>query len=283
MKTIFITGTNSGIGLATARHFDQAGWRVIAGVLASDDTVQLQASLSDNAYILPIDITKTSDIHSTRDKITEIVGADGLDGLVNNAGIAITGPIETLPMAAIRQQFDVNFFGHIEVTQAVIPLIRQATGRIINIASILGRISLPFSAPYCASKYAMEAYSDALRMELMADGIEVVIIEPTIIGTDIWQKQRDWQDEIMSELPPAQREHYEKRLAILRKTTDEQAGISVSADIIASAIDVAMTHPSPKARYTIGPDASAFLFLAKFMPSRWRDQILMRRLHLWGE
>jgi NAD(P)-dependent dehydrogenase (short-subunit alcohol dehydrogenase family) len=283
MKTIFITGTNSGIGLATARRFDILGWRVIAGVLPSDDTSELRANLSDNAYIIDIDITQAGDISKARQTIGKIIGDDGLHGLVNNAGIAVTGPIEALPMEAIRQQFEVNFFGHVAMTQALLPAIRQAKGRIVNITSILGRVTVPFSAPYCASKYAMEAYSDSLRMELMPDGIEVIIIEPTIIGTNIWTKQQTWQDEMMSELPPQQQAKYENRLKILRTTTDEQASLGESPDIIADTIQHAMTSKRPKARYTVGREANAFLFLAKSMPSRWRDQILMRRLHLWGE
>jgi NAD(P)-dependent dehydrogenase (short-subunit alcohol dehydrogenase family) len=256
---------------------------VIAGVLPSDDTSELKANLSDNAYIIDIDITQAEDISKARQTIGKIIGDDGLHGLVNNAGIAVTGPIEALPMEAIRQQFEVNFFGHVAVTQALLPAIRQAKGRIVNITSILGRVTVPFSAPYCASKYAMEAYSDSLRMELMPDGIEVIIIEPTIIGTNIWTKQQTWQDEMMSELPPQQQAKYENRLKILRTTTDEQASLGESPDIIADTIQHAMTSKRPKARYTVGREANAFLFLAKSMPSRWRDQILMRRLHLWGE
>jgi NAD(P)-dependent dehydrogenase (short-subunit alcohol dehydrogenase family) len=204
--------------------------------------------------------TQAEDISKARQTIGKIIGDDGLYGLVNNAGIAVTGPIEALPMEAIRQQFEVNFFGHVAVTQALLPAIRQAKGRIVNITSILGRVTVPFSAPYCASKYAMEAYSDSLRMELMPDGIEVIIIEPTIIGTNIWTKQQTWQDEMMSELPPQQQAKYENRLKILRTTTDEQASLGESPDIIADTIQHAMTSKRPKARYTVGVKPTRFYF-----------------------
>ena len=177
---------------------------------------------------------------------------------------------------------DVNFFGQIAVTQAFMPLVRQATGRIINVASILGRIVVPFSGPYCASKFAMEAITDALRMELMPDGIHVVAIQPTIIGTGIWAKQHAWQDEMMSELPPEARQKYEQRLQILSQSTTDQQHLSAPPDIIAQAIDHAMTSATPKTRYTVGPDKAGLLLMAHFVPDRLRDQILMRRINLWN-
>ncbi|MEO1167023.1 MAG: SDR family NAD(P)-dependent oxidoreductase, partial [Chloroflexota bacterium] len=160
MKSVFVTGTTSGIGLYTARHMHALGWQVFAGVYPGEDTTKLTEGINDSArlHVVDIDITNAEMVATAQAKIAQ--HTDKLHGLVNNAGISVSGPLEVLPLDDIRRQMEVNVIGQIAVTQAMMPMIRTATGRIVNVASILGRLVAPFSGPYCASKFALEAVTD---------------------------------------------------------------------------------------------------------------------------
>lgn len=282
MQTVFITGTTTGIGLATARYLDEVGWRVFAGVLPGEDTTALETDASENLTILPVDITDSDMVAATFRRIQREVGDSGLDGLVNNAGIGMSGPMEVMPLSDIQQVMEINYIGHVRVTRTCLPLIRQARGRIVNISSILGRVVAPFSGPYCASKFALEAFSDALRMELRPWQIHVAVIEPTIIQTAIWQKQTDMQDTMLAELPPQARELYGQQMTIMQRSTIEQANLAVSPEQVAQAIHHALTVTRPRTRYVVGGESLALRLLHRFVPDRWRDMILLRRLRLWN-
>jgi len=279
MKTVFITGTTTGIGLYTARHMHQLGWEVFAGVYPGEDTSALTADISDRLHLIPVDITQADMVRKAQEQIAQ--HTNSLDGLVNNAGIALTGPMEFLPIDDIRRQIEVNYIGQVAVTQALLPMIRQAKGRIINVASILGRVVTPFSGAYCASKFAMEAFTDVLRMELRQWHIDVVAIEPTIIQTAIWQKVSEWQAMVLEELPAHAQALYGEQLAIMAQSTVDQQAISVSPQVIADAIDHALCSSKPKTRYTVGQDALILSLAWRFVPDRLRDQIILRRLNLW--
>ena len=274
MKTALITGTTSGIGLATAQLLDKKGWQVFAGVLPGEDTTSLETNTSENTTILPLDITRTEMIYDAIKRITAITGENGLNALVNNAGMAITGPMETLPMAAIRKQMDVNYFGHVEVTQAALPLIRKASGRIVNITSILGRLATPFSGPYCSSKFAMEAFTDVLRMELKPWGIHVIAIEPTAIKTGIWQQTRDFQEEMQSEMSADVHEKYGQQMQAQHEGTHQLESEGISPAHVAETIHTALTARSPKTRYGVGKNFGLYAFLGRFVPDKLRDRIL---------
>lgn len=277
-QSVLITGTSSGIGLATARKMDRLGARVFAGYLPGEDLTALKEDASSSLTPLPIDITNSQSIQAALKTITNAVGTSGLYGLVNNAGITVTGPIESIPLEAIRQQFDVNFFGHIAVTQAFLPLVRQAKGRIVNLCSILGRVVAPFSAPYCASKFAMEAYTDALRMELKPWGIHVVGIEPGLIRTPIWEKTLTNVDEFLAELPPNARELYGERYGITMR--ESIAGASTHAsepEEVGEAIAHALTAPRPKTRYLVGKEARLIATLRWLLTDRLLDALILRR------
>lgn len=280
MKSVFVTGTTSGIGLYTARHMHRLGWQVFAGVYPGEDTSKLMDGITDDArlHLVDIDITNAEMVAAAQAKIAQ--HTDNLHGLVNNAGISVSGPFEVLPLNDIRRQMEVNYIGQIAVTQAMMPMIRGATGRIVNVASILGRIVAPFSGPYCASKFALEAFTDALRMELEPWGIHVVAIEPTNIATDIWEKEYEWQEVMREELPPGAKDLYSEALEILNKTTREQAALGVTPQVIADAIGDALTATVPKTRYTVGPSAGLYNMLWRFLPDRMRDRILLRQINM---
>lgn len=276
-KNVFITGTSSGIGLATAKRLDAAGWRVFAGVMPGEDTTALTTGASDRLTILPIDITKPQMINQAAETLSKTVGEAGLNGLVNNAGIAVIGPLEFIPIEALRQQLEVNLIGHIAVTQAMLPLIRQARGRIVNTASILGRVTTPFSGAYCMSKYAMEAFTDTLRMELSPWGIEVIAIEPGFIATPIWGKAANATGEIADELPPPGRALYGKPLAALRASMAGTYTQGSAPEVVADAICDALTAPRPKTRYLPGSQARLIATLRWLLPDRLVDRIILRR------
>ena len=193
MKTALITGSSTGIGRETALHLAGLGWRVLAGVRKEADGRSLAEEAKSRGLAGPvepviIDITKPEQIEAAATQAANAAGARGLDALINNAGIPIVGPVESLGMDRWRHQFEVNFFGHIAVTRAMLPLLRVARGRVVLVSSIAGLIGQPFLSPYSASKHALEALGDALRIELAPDGIGITLLEPGAIKTPIWKR-----------------------------------------------------------------------------------------------
>ncbi|NWF69922.1 MAG: SDR family oxidoreductase [Chloroflexi bacterium] len=277
-QTVFITGASTGIGLATALQFDTLGWRVLAGVLPGENTDALSSRA--NVRIVPIDITKGTMIAAAAASIEREVGEQGLNGLINNAGMAVTGPMEFLPLDALRLQFEVNMFGHVAVTQAVLPLLRKARGRIVNTVSVLGRTVTPFSGAYCMSKHAMEAFTDALRMELRPWGIEVIAVEPGIIATPIWKKAETNIDEIHDELPPHGRELYGADMRKMRTSMARFERQGSPPQVVALAMVDALTNPKPKTRYLVGNEAALIGVLRLRLADRLVDWFTRRRYGL---
>ena len=183
-RCVLVTGASSGIGEATALRLARAGWRVLAGVRASADAERLRAAAGERLEPVTIDVTEPATIAAA----AEGLGDEPLHGLVNNAGTALAMPLEFLPLDQFRRQLEVNLVGQVAVTQAVLPNLRSARGRIVNVGSIAGRSSLPFLGAYAASKHGLEAVTDALRVELRPFGITVTIVEPGTIATPIWRK-----------------------------------------------------------------------------------------------
>ena len=190
MKRILITGASSGIGAATALHLDRCGMEVFAAVRALDDGEDALAGASDRLRRISLDVTDAGSIAEAMATVSEHVGGAGLDGLVNNAGIGVPGPLELLSAEDLRRQLDVNVVGQVAVTQAALPLLRAAAGRIVFVGSVGGRLASQFAAAYHASKFAMEAIADAWRQELDPEEIAVILIEPSAISTPIWDKAR---------------------------------------------------------------------------------------------
>ncbi len=275
-KYIFITGAASGIGLASARHLHQLGFSVIVGVYPGEDDSGLDSITGERLHKLSIDITKTDMIVSARQAIERITGGH-LYGLFNNAGMAIPGPIEFVPIEAIRQQLDVNLIGHVEVTQHLLPFIRAAQGRIVNTTSILGRVTTVFSAPYCMSKYALEAFTDALRQELAPFGVAVSAIEPGNIKTAIWRKTGAATEEIDEELPPEARPLYGDVMQAFKKNVAKISEEGIPPERVAQAVGHAFTAKRPKTRYVVGSDAKLIAFLRRVSSDRFIDGLLERR------
>ena len=274
--TVVVTGSSTGIGEATALHLRSLKFSVLAGVRRDADAERLRArGLSP----LVLDVTEAESIAAAAAEVESAVGADGLAGLVNNAGIAAAAPIEFVPLPELRRVLEVNVIGQVAVTQAFLPLLRIAQGRVVNMGSIAGRVALPLMGPYAASKFALEAVSDSLRRELHGQGIEVVVIEPGGIKTPIWEKGVASAERILAGLPPEAERFYGGLIATMREQTRriaEERGLP--ATDVASVVGTALTAPRPRTRYVVGRDARIRAAVAKRVPDRLFDWLLFRAL-----
>jgi NAD(P)-dependent dehydrogenase (short-subunit alcohol dehydrogenase family) len=274
---VVITGASTGIGAACALYLDQLGWRVFAGVRKQADGNSLQQQASDRLTPLLLDVTDTAAIAAAADTVAAAVGPAGLAGLVNNAGVAFSGPLEFLPIADLRRQLEVNVIGQVAVTQAFLPLLRQGRGRIVNMGSISGRVASPFLGSYAASKFALEALTDSLRVELRPWGLEVIIVEPGPIATPIWDKSLALADDLIRHLPPQGRDLYGPALATARARGLRFGQAGIPAEAVAQVVAHALTAPRPKTRYLVGRGLRLAVLLTKFLPDRLRDWLIARR------
>lgn len=278
-QAVVITGAATGIGEACVKRLATAGFHIFAGVRKSEDGAALQQAIGDRVTPLLLDVTNTDQIAAAQATVAATVGENGLAGLVNNAGIAVGGPLEFMPLAEFHQQMQVNVYGALAVTQAFLPLLRQATGRIVNMSSISGLAASPFLGPYAASKFALEALSDALRLELRPWGIGVVLVEPGNIATPIWQKGLAFADQLEARLPAQAQEYYGPIFPFMRAMLTRSRG--TPADAVAQVVEQALTVQQPKTRYLVGNDARLRTWIER-LPTRWRDGLIASRLPKYG-
>lgn len=277
---VVITGASTGIGEACALRADELGFAVFAGVRKEADGESLQRKGSDRLTPVFIDVTDDASIASAAGTVAKAVGDAGLAGLVNNAGINIPGALEFLPIADLRRQLEVNVIGQIAVTQAFLALLRKGCGRIINIGSINGKLAAPFVGPYCASKFAMEALTDSLRMELRPWRISVSIVEPGFIATPIWDKSKAAEAELFKNMPQEGHDLYAEALAAMREVFDKATKEATPPAAVARAVAHALTARTPKTRYVVGRNARRVTALARLVPDRIRDWLVMREVGL---
>lgn len=274
--TVVVTGASTGIGEAAARRLAALGFQVYAGVRTDTDAERLRAA---GLRPLTIDVTDGETIASAAELVRGDVGATGLAGLVNNAGIAVSGPVEFVPIDAWRRQLEVNLIGQVAVIQHFLPLLRAARGRIVNVSSIGGRIALPLAGPYAASKFALEAVSDSLRRELRGQGVDVALVEPGAVKTPIWEKGLAAADDLEARMPPEADALYGQLVNALRREVDRivaETGIDPSA--VADAVVHALTARRPRTRYLVGREAKLRWALAKRLPDRAFDALVARAL-----
>jgi NAD(P)-dependent dehydrogenase (short-subunit alcohol dehydrogenase family) len=277
IKSVVITGASTGIGRACALHMDGLGWRVFAGVRKKADGEALRRAASQNLVPVFLDVTDSKSISSAAGIAAEAVGPEGLSGLVNNAGIPLGGPIEILDLDRVRAQFEVNVFGVLAVTQAFLPMLRLGCGRIVNISSISGLVAAPFVSPYSASKFALEAFSDSLRLEVRRWGIHVSLVEPGAIATPIWDKAGSVVADLVSQASPETLELYGSAIESMR---GRFAPHGIPVEEAARVVARALTARRPKARYPIGPEGR-IVTLFRRLPDGVRDWILARQLPKW--
>lgn len=273
-RAVVITGASTGIGAACALHLDRLGFAVFAGVRKSEDGVALQKTGSDRLVPLELDVTDLTTIQKSRAVVLEATRERGLFGLINNAGIAVVGPLEAIPISDLRQQLEVNVVGQVTVTQAFLPLVRQARGRIINMGSIAGLSTMPLMGPYSASKFALEAITDALRLEVQQWGIHVSIVEPGAIATPIWNKSAIEAAERETAMEAELRTLYKPIVAAVRKVVGEASKRAISPDVVAKVVEDALTTPTPKTRYLVGPDAKFRALMVRLLSDRISDRVL---------
>ena len=282
-RTVVITGASTGIGEACALRMYRLGWRVFAGVRKEADGQALREKASEKLTPIILDVTEQPTIDASAATVTAAVGESGLAGLINNAGVGVGGPLEFISVDELRRQLEVNVIGQIAVTQAFMPLIRKATGRIVNMGSIGGRMATPFLGPYNASKFAMEALTDSLRQELYPWGIHVLIIEPGSIATPIWEKSKAAIEELKETLPEEAMMLYGETVEAVEKALVEFEAAGIPADEVAKFAEHALTARTPKTRYVVGRDAQIQRLLVKWAPDRVRDGLVRRQLGLPGK
>jgi NAD(P)-dependent dehydrogenase (short-subunit alcohol dehydrogenase family) len=272
---VIITGASTGIGEACALHLDALGFRVFAGVRKEADGAALRSKGSARLETVFIDVTDSESIRRASETVQTAICDSRLVGLVNNAGISINAPLEFLPIDLLQKQFDVNVTGQIAVTQAFLPMLRAAKGRIVFIGSTSGRLAIPMGGPYCASKFAIEALTDSLRMELKPWGIQVAVVQPGAIDTPIWEKSLAAGDALLASLPPRMMELYASLIDKVINGAKNSAKGAVSPQCVADAVAHALTDAKPKTRYLVGKDARVQMLLT-YLPDRWRDYLIMK-------
>lgn len=273
-RTVLVTGASSGIGEACVRHLDSLGFRVLAGFRDEAAGARLRA-ISPRVHPLRLDVADAGSIGDAGDAVADALDGGPLAGLVNNAGIAVAAPLEFVPIDALRRQLEVNVVGQVAVTQAMLPLLRRGRGRVVFMGSISGRFASPFLGPYAASKFALEAIADALRLELRPWGMHVAIVEPGVIATPIWRKSLASALELADRMSPRAAELYGAALRGVEERVRTIGGIP--PERVARVVAHALTARRPRARYLVGADARVGVAL-NALPTRLRDSLVARRM-----
>ncbi len=279
-----ITGASTGIGRATALRLAASGWTVLAGVRdpAAGERLVADAGSSGRVVALALEVTDAAQVAAAAAAVEEEAaraGASsrgGLDALVNNAGLGIGGPLELVSPEDLRRQFDVNVLAQVAVTQAMLPALRRSRGRIVFVSSIGGRVAMAFTAPYAASKHAIEAFGDALRVELRSSGVRVALVEPGSVATPIWDKSRAEAERVV--VPPELQEVYGHVPAAMDKVLQDTARRGIPPERVAETIERALTSSHMRARYVVGTDAKAMLFVRRLLPDLVFDRLARRAL-----
>jgi NAD(P)-dependent dehydrogenase (short-subunit alcohol dehydrogenase family) len=275
--TVLVTGASTGIGEATAQHLARLGFTVLAGVRRDEDGQRVAAAVPGSIEPVRLDVTDPEQVAAVAAEVDRR-SAHGLAGLVNNAGIAVVGPVESLPIEEWRRQLEVNVLGQVSVTRAVLPALLRCRGRVVNMSSIGGRVALPLFGPYAASKFGLEAFTDTLRRELRPHGVHVVSVEPGGIATPIWEKGNDDADSALASMSAAARQRYARPIEMARRFAAAQAREGLPPIEVAKVVARALTVARPRTRYVVGRRAQIQAVLARALPDRALDAILARAL-----
>jgi NAD(P)-dependent dehydrogenase (short-subunit alcohol dehydrogenase family) len=279
-RYILITGASTGIGLACAQLLDKNGWYVYAGYRKAEDGQRLAEKGSKRLTPIRLDVTSEEDIQNVTKHFADVLPEGRLDALINNAGIAVAGPVEYLPIEDWRRQFEINVTGQVAVTQAMIPFLRAAQGRILMMGSVSGVLAMPMMAPYSGSKFALEGITDALRQELATWAIDVVLIQPGAIVTPIWQKGRDWASQMEAQLSEEAKQRYAQFIKRAKDMTYYAEKNGVPPEAVAMVCWRALTTKHPQTRYLVGKNARSQKLLARLVPDGLRDKLIRKQLKL---
>jgi NAD(P)-dependent dehydrogenase (short-subunit alcohol dehydrogenase family) len=274
-KLVVISGASTGIGAATAQELARRGFHVLAGVRRERDADALRSE-----HIEPhiLDITNRADVAAIAERVAGDAAGRPLYALVNNAGIAVNAPVETLPMDEWRLQFEVNLFGHVAMTQALMPALLQSRGRVVNISSIGGKVAMAAYGAYAGAKFALEAVSDSLRREVADFGVKVIVVEPGAVITEMSGRGVATAHRLADGMTADQRQRYDALVHAISTQAESIARGGVPAATAATIIADAITATKPRTRYTVGRDAAVLVRLARVAPDRFLDRMLRRNL-----
>lgn len=273
---VLITGTSTGIGYATALHLDRLGFSVFATVRKEEDADRLRAVCTSRLTPIILDVTSEPGIASAVEEVSERLGSRRLAGLINNAGIGFAAPLECAPLPEVRRLFDVNVFGVLAVTQAFLPQLRQARGRVVNISSTASLFVAPFHGPYSASKLALNGLNHALRRELGPLGVDVVLVIAGSVNTPIWTKPSERGAELYQRFASEAAAVYDLRYRRLLEFFSRMGSRGLASETAARQICQAITDQRPRNTYFVGPDAQLFRFASPILYGRVRDWVLSR-------
>jgi NAD(P)-dependent dehydrogenase (short-subunit alcohol dehydrogenase family) len=270
-----ITGASTGIGAATARELARRGFHVLAGVRRDRDA---DAIRGPGIEPLIIDITNPDHIHALASRVHGDPQRRPVRALVNNAAIQINVPVEAFAIDEWRRMFEVNLFGHVAVTQALLPALFRSKGRVVNISSVGGKIAMAAYGPYAGTKFALEAVSDSLRRELAPFGVQVVVVEPGAVRTEMLGRAIATAHELASTMTPEQSQRYGGLVQAVNKQAESSTRSGLPADAAAKVIAKAVTVRKPRTRYTVGRDAALLTRLARILPDRILDRLFAAAL-----
>lgn len=271
MRSVLVTGASRGIGRATAARLAASGWQVYAGVRQSTDGESLAAEAGSGITPVLLDVTDPEHLAA----LDEVL-PDRLDGVVNNAGIVVGGPLEAVPLDELRHQLEVNVVAQVGVTQAVLPRLRSAKGRVVFVSSVSGLVVTPVMGPYNASKFALEAVADVFRLELAPWGIRVVSVLPAQTDTDLWRTADQVLETATAAMDPTQRELYAEHIEGLRRAIPKSQQAAVPVDLAVKTIERALTAARPRARYVVGTGPRAQVAAARMLPTSAVDAALRK-------
>jgi NAD(P)-dependent dehydrogenase (short-subunit alcohol dehydrogenase family) len=277
MSSVLITGAGRGIGKATTLRLATSGWTVYAGVRKPEDGEALVAELGTTSAGEIIPVTLDVADEASVDALAAAL-PDTLDGVVNNAGIAVDGPVESLTRERLRQQYEVNVFGAVGVTRAVLPKIRAAKGRIVFISSVSGRISTPWTGAYNSSKFALEGIADALRLELRPWKIHVSLVEPANTKTDMWESAQEVFDAGVAGMTDDERRLYDGHMKGVRRTLGMMLKTASPVEGVAESVESALNAKRPRARYVVGVPAKVQVASSAVTPRPLLDFVLAKAM-----
>ena len=277
MKTAVVTGISTGIGRAIAKSLVDAGWRVFGSVRKESDAAAASAALGANFFPLLFDVTDDAAIKREAAKVGAALDGRTLDALINNAGVAVAGPVRYLDIDELKRQMDINVYGPVRMIQAFAPMLgadpsrRGTPGRIINMSSVAGKMASPFMSPYAMSKHALEALSESLRRELAAHGVDVIIIAPGAIRTPIWAKADDLDVERYRDT------EYFDVLTRMKSMMQAFGDEGLEAEEVGNLALRVLTAEKPKTRYPILKNRFAMWTLPNLLPKRMVDRAILKR------
>lgn len=266
-----VSGASTGMGAATARELAARGYHVLAGVRRDRDADAIRAHGIEPVIL---DITRPDDISSLADRIANDPDRRPLRALVNNAGLQVNAPVESLPLNEWRRLYDVNLFGHIAITQALLPFLHRNRGRIVNISSVGGKVAMAAYGPYAGTKFALEAVSDSLRRELAPHGVQVVVVEPGAVRTEMGDRNAAAATDHVDRMEPEHRQRYGGLVTAVVTQSLASTRSGVPASKAGFIIAEAATTRRPRTRYTIGRDAALITRLVRVLPDRVLDRVL---------